>query len=182
MSSQWPGTASSRKAMNTIRWPRRRTATASTSPGVGLLDLDPEDAGSADRWPPGPLDAVGNRRPQAGVADPLQLAGRAQPGLNLTDGQRHGPGGGGWVGQGAAGTSAGLLSKGEFLVGEVGTQQRGGHGRLPGRGQAGCLPVPEGTSDGAPARSSPASTAESRNRSGVVAAAAGPGLKGLGWR
>jgi hypothetical protein len=33
ISSQRPGTASSRTAMNTTRWPRRRTTTASTSPG-----------------------------------------------------------------------------------------------------------------------------------------------------
>ena len=132
MSSQRPGTASSRKAMNTTRLPRRRTATASTSPGVELLDLDPEDAGGADRWTAGPLDPVGDRRPQAGVADPLELAGRAQLGLNLADGQRNSPSGGSRVGQGGTDTSTGLLAQGQFLVAEAGTEQRGEHGRLPG--------------------------------------------------
>jgi len=82
--------------------------------------------------PPAPLDSVSDRRPQAGVADPLELAGRSKPGLNLADGQRQRPSGGSRVGQGGTDTSTGLLAQGQFLVGEAGTEQRGGHERLPG--------------------------------------------------
>jgi Enoyl-CoA hydratase/isomerase len=58
---------------------------------------------------------------------------------------------------GAAGFSSSLLAQGEFLVGELGTQQRGGHERLPrGRGAGGVPAGPRRRSDGAPARSSPA--------------------------
>jgi hypothetical protein len=41
------------------RWGRRRD------------DMPGTPAGGADRWPPGPLDAIGHLLPQAGVADPL---------------------------------------------------------------------------------------------------------------
>ena len=73
-------------------------------PRLEVLDLDPEDAGGTDRWPADPLDAVGDRCPQAGVADPLELAGRPEPGLNLADGQRQmperwRPGWAGWDGR-----------------------------------------------------------------------------------
>jgi hypothetical protein len=54
-SSQWPGTASSRSVMNTARWPRRTTATASTSPGVSSWTwtrrtLEPLTGGPPVRW------------------------------------------------------------------------------------------------------------------------------------
>src|SRR5215218_1967125 len=124
-----------------------------------LLDLDAQHAGATDWWPTGPLDPVGDRVPQAGVADPLELAGRAQPGLDLADGQRQRPGGDGRVRQGWTDTGSSLLALGEFLVGEVGRQQRGWHGRLPGRsGRRGCLPVPEGAATGPqPGQARPAS-------------------------
>ena len=109
-------------------------------PRLEVLDLDPEDAGGTDRWPADPLDAVGDRCPQAGVADPLELAGRPEPGLNLADGQRQCPSGGGRVGQGGTDASTGLLAQGQFLVGEAGTEQRGGHERPQGCGQAGAGP------------------------------------------
>ena len=96
-----------------IRWPRRV-----------LLDLDVQDAGTADRWSPGPLDTVGDRLPQARVADAFQLAGRAEPGLDLADGQGQGPGG--------AGIGAGLCSQGEFCVGKPAQSSVAGMGASQG--------------------------------------------------
>ena len=89
-----------------------------------FLDLDAEDAGGADRWPTGALDAVGDRLPEAVMADPLQLAGRAQPGLHLADRQRDRPGSSSRVGQATTSTSAAMLPLGEVLVAELGTQGR----------------------------------------------------------
>ena len=48
------------------------------------------------------------------------------------------PSGGGRVGQGGTDASTGLLAQGQFLVGEAGTEQRGGHERLPGLWAGGC--------------------------------------------
>jgi len=121
-----------------------------------LLDLGAQDAGTADRWSPGPLDTVGDRVPQARVADAFQLAGRSEPGLDLADGQGQGPGGGGRVGRGWAGIGAGLCSQGEFCVGKAGTEQRGGHSsawtscpglggrRAPVPGRVAAPPIPPG--------------------------------------
>ena len=91
-SSQWPGTASSRSVMNTARWPRRTTATASTSPGVSSWTWTRRTLEPLTGWSPSPLDTVGDRVPQAGVADAFQLAGRSEPGLDLADGQGQGSG------------------------------------------------------------------------------------------
>ena len=132
MSSQRPGTTSSRSAMNTACWPRRTTATAGTRPRV-TSGSGRENAGSVDRWPTAPLDGVGDHLPQAGVADPLDLVGRSQSGVDLTDGQRQSPRDGGRVGQGAAGGGPGLLAAQELLVAELGAEHGCGHGRLPGR-------------------------------------------------
>jgi hypothetical protein len=132
MSSQWLCTASSRSAMNAARWPPADYRHRIHEPWLELLDPNAQDAGGAHGWATGSLDPVGDRVPQAGVADALELAGRSQPGLDLADGHCQGPGGGDRVGQGTAGISADLPSLGEFLVRDLGSECSSGHGRLPG--------------------------------------------------
>jgi hypothetical protein len=75
---------------------------------------------------------------------------------------------------------------GQVLVGELGTQQRGGHGRLPGgRGQAGRLPVPEGIATGLqPGQARPAPSRADQVCGGVRGGQAGLDRAGvaLRWR
>ena len=86
--------------------------------------------------------------------------------------------GGGRVGQGVAGLGRARLRRASFWAVNSSTA---GMGASWGPGQAGCLPVTEGAATG-PSPVKPGQHRPARNRPGVVAGAARPGLRGLGWR